>query len=104
MSSLQDLKNGMTTDLVVDALSADPTLRLIMTRKENEMDIRDKDFAGAEAALLRAALRAREIAAQTGTPLVIYEDGRVVKKKITYKDARAFSEEHGLELKIIIPD
>ncbi len=71
---------------------------------EKKMDIRDKDFAGAEAALLRAALRAREIAAQTGTPLVIYKDGRVVEKKITLKDVRAYSEEHGLEMKIVIPE
>ncbi len=71
---------------------------------DEEMDIRDKDFAGAEAALLRAALRAREIAAQTGTPLVIYKEGRVVEKKITFDDVRSFSEEHGLEIKIIIPE
>lgn len=42
--------------------------------------IRDKDLASAEAALRRAADRAREIAEQTHTPLVVYEGGRVVRK------------------------
>lgn len=41
--------------------------------------IHDKDLANVEAALLRAAKRAREIAKQTHTPLVYYENGRVVK-------------------------
>ncbi len=72
--------------------------------REKKKNIRDKDMAGVEAALYRAALRAREIAFQTGTPLVIFKDGRVVKKKITLKDVRAYSEEHGLEMKIIIPE
>jgi len=38
----------------------------------------DPDFAGTEAALRRAALRAREIARRTGTPLVFWRDGRIV--------------------------
>lgn len=41
--------------------------------------IHDKDLENVEAALLRAAKRAREIAKQTHTPLVYYENGRVVK-------------------------
>jgi len=44
------------------------------------MNFRDKDLAGVEAALLRASKRARTIAEQTNTPLVVYEEGRVVKK------------------------
>lgn len=32
-----------------------------------------------EAALHRAALYARRLAAETGTPLVLYENGRIVK-------------------------
>lgn len=35
------------------------------------------DGAGIEAALLRAARRARETARQNGTPLVIWQDGNV---------------------------
>lgn len=42
--------------------------------------IRDKDLAGAEVALRRAAKQARKIAEQTRTPLVVYENGHVVKK------------------------
>ena len=42
--------------------------------------ILDKDLASAEVALRRAAKRAKTIAEQTHTPLVVYEGGRVVKK------------------------
>lgn len=47
--------------------------------KEKKGRIHDKDLENVEAALLRAAKRAREIAKQTHTPLVYYENGRVVK-------------------------
>jgi len=43
---------------------------------------------GVEAALKRAALRAREIAAQTGTPLVIYKNGKIVKLMIRPKNKK----------------
>jgi hypothetical protein len=39
----------------------------------------DPDLVGAEAALRRAARRAREIARNTHTPLVIWQDGRIRK-------------------------
>src|SRR5262245_59727510 len=39
----------------------------------------DKFFAGVDAALHRAARRASEIAARTGTYLVIYKDGKIQK-------------------------
>jgi len=42
--------------------------------------IRDKDLANVEVALRRAAKRARAIAEQTHTPLVVYERGHVVNK------------------------
>lgn len=45
-------------------------------------EIRDKDLQGAEAALLRAGTKARKIAEQTNTPLIIYKDGQIIKKKI----------------------
>lgn len=44
--------------------------------------IRDNDLASAEVALRRAARRARTIAEKTHTPLVIYENGRVIKEII----------------------
>jgi hypothetical protein len=40
---------------------------------------------GVEAALRRASHRARELAAQTGTPLVIYVDGKIKKLKVRPK-------------------
>ena len=49
---------------------------------EKKSEIRDPDMAGVGPALLRAAKRAREIAARTHTPLIYYENGRVVRKMI----------------------
>jgi hypothetical protein len=46
---------------------------------------------GVEAALRRAALRAREVAAQTGTPLVIYSQGKIKKIIIQPKHVRTSS-------------
>jgi len=37
---------------------------------------------GVEAALRRAGRRARELAAKTGTPLVIYSEGKIKKLRI----------------------
>ncbi len=42
----------------------------------------DDDLEKAKDALKRAATKAREIARQTGTPLVIYRDGKIIKEKI----------------------
>lgn len=42
--------------------------------------IRDIDLVKAEIALRRAAARAKKIAEETHTPLVVYEGGRVLKK------------------------
>jgi hypothetical protein len=50
--------------------------------KKTEKIILDEDMAKVGRALRRAAKRARKIAIQTNTPLVIWEDGRVVKKKL----------------------
>lgn len=43
----------------------------------------DPDMQAAPRALLRAAIRAREIAMQTNTPLVIVRDGLLVQEKVT---------------------
>lgn len=40
----------------------------------------DSDMQAAPAALLRAARRAREIARQTGTAVVVMRDGKLVKE------------------------
>ncbi len=42
--------------------------------------VTDKDILGVGPALRRAAQDARRIAAATNTPLVIWEDGKVVRK------------------------
>lgn len=39
--------------------------------------IQDPDLAKVEAALQRAGARAREIARETSTPLIIYKDGKI---------------------------
>jgi len=43
--------------------------------------IQDPDLARVEAALLRAAQRARKRAKDTGTPLAIYKDGKIVLQR-----------------------
>jgi len=50
--------------------------------KRTKMVILDKDMAIVGIALRRAAKQARKIAIQTNTPLVVWENGRVVKKKL----------------------
>ena len=42
---------------------------------------------GVEAALRRAGQRARELAAKTGTPLVIYSEGKIKKLRIVHRPA-----------------
>ena len=42
----------------------------------------DADMQAAPKALLRAALRAREIARQTNTPLVVMRDGMLVEEYV----------------------
>ncbi len=49
---------------------------------EKKEPIKDEDIEKAGDALKRAAARAREKARQTGTPLVIFKNGRIVKEKV----------------------
>ncbi len=44
--------------------------------------VKDPDIRGVEPALRRAARAARRIAKATNTPLIIWEDGKVVEKWI----------------------
>lgn len=53
--------------------------------KKEKIVVHDELLAKVGVALRRAAKRAREIAAQTNTPIVVYENGKVVKKKVTMK-------------------
>jgi len=58
---------------------------------KTKIQIQDEDIAKAETALRRAADRAKRIAEETRTPLIVYENGRVVKKypwKAKSKQAR----------------
>lgn len=43
----------------------------------------DADMQAAPVALARAAQRAREIAARTGTPLIVTRDGKLVEEIVT---------------------
>jgi hypothetical protein len=40
----------------------------------------DPDMQGAAAALVRAAKRARKLAAQTGTEIVVMRDGKLIRE------------------------
>ena len=48
-------------------------------RKQEELD---KDIALSEAALRRAAIKARELARQKNSYIVIYRDGKIVKEVV----------------------
>ena len=44
--------------------------------------VKDPDIRGAGPALRRAALAARRIAKATNTPLIIWQDGKIVEKRV----------------------
>jgi hypothetical protein len=58
-------------------------MKVVKQKKQGSSNGR---LTGVEAALQRAALRAREIATRTGTPLVIYKNGKIVKLMISPKE------------------
>jgi hypothetical protein len=52
-------------------------------KRRKKIVILDEDLAKVGVALRRAARQARKTAIQTNTPLVVWENGRVVKKKLS---------------------
>ena len=44
--------------------------------------VKDPDIRGVEPALQRAALAARRIASVTGTPLIVWKDGTIVRQPV----------------------
>jgi hypothetical protein len=50
--------------------------------------VHDKDLAKVGTALRRAAKQARKTAERTHTPLVIYEQGRVIRKMVRKETSR----------------
>jgi hypothetical protein len=59
----------------------------------NRRRVSDPDLAGVEAALLRAAKRARIAAAVADVPLVLWENGRVVRRRVSLAEARRLQRE-----------
>lgn len=53
--------------------------RVINIKKD---EARDQDLINAEVALKRAAKRAREVAEQTHTPIVVYRNGRIIEEQV----------------------
>jgi hypothetical protein len=49
---------------------------------QNVSHLADADMQAVPAALARAALRARELAARTGTPLVVTRDGQLIEAHV----------------------
>lgn len=47
---------------------------------EEDLQKPDPDMEGATIALIRAAKRARQLAAQTGTEIVVIRDGKLVRE------------------------
>jgi hypothetical protein len=62
---------------------------------ELKSNLPNADMQAAPRALLRAARRAREIALQTNTPLVIVRDGKLVEETVTEEDLSRFPETTG---------
>lgn len=56
--------------------------------KKAKTVVQDQDLAKVGAALRRAASQARRIAEQTNTPLVVLEEGRVVRKRVGRERSR----------------
>lgn len=54
-------------------------MKVVKQKKDTSSNGR---LTGVEAALRRAGRRARELAAKTGTPLVVYSEGKVKKLRI----------------------
>jgi len=57
-----------------------------MTDKHIE-SARDPDLAGSFAALQRAARRARELAARTGTELIVQREGRIKRVPVPAEES-----------------
>ena len=57
-----------------------------MIPKSKDIAGEDEFIAGVEAAMRRAALNARKEAAWNNTPLIIFENGKIVRKMISMKD------------------
>ena len=55
--------------------------------RSKKVVVHDEDLAKVGAALRRAAKQARKIAEQTNTPLIIYEHGRIIKKRVNKKQS-----------------
>ena len=55
-------------------------MKVVKQKKDNSGNGR---LTGVDAALRRAGRRARELAAKTGTPLVIYSEGKIKKLRVT---------------------
>lgn len=54
-----------------------------VTTPQTPSSLDDSDMRAAPAALLRAARRAREIARQTSTAVVVMRDGKLVEERAT---------------------
>jgi len=52
---------------------------------ERAMNPKDGDLAGVDAALRRAAKRALQIGLETGTPVYVLEDGKIVDLTKRYR-------------------
>ncbi|MEE8381049.1 MAG: hypothetical protein V3V90_02525 [Thermodesulfobacteriota bacterium] len=53
---------------------------------KEKLKVKDADLEKVGVALKRAAARAREIARRTGTPLIIYKNGHILKEMVEKKN------------------
>lgn len=57
-------------------------MSVALNQKQTVSRLPDADMQAVPAALARAALRARETAARTGTPLIVNKDGKLIEQII----------------------
>lgn len=60
--------------------------------KKTSKTIKDPDLAKVEDALKRAGQTARKIARDTGTPLVIYKNGKIIMQPVDDETSQAANE------------
>ena len=63
--------------------------------KKTSKTIKDPDLAKVEDALKRAGQTARKIARDTGTPLVLYKDGKTILQYIEDDEKNQAANEYG---------
>jgi len=72
--------------LIGDFWAITNRLALITVNRNSIENFKDNDLPGSLNALRRAANRARQVAAQTGTALIVWRDEQIVRVTVTEQE------------------